>query len=316
MQRIRQVMRAALLALLALWGCGGGETAPTTTLPRAAIQSVSITPSGSLSLGVGDTLRFSATVSTAAGAPAPVVTWRVSPSGLASVSADGLLTSLAPGTFSLLAIAATPARGAFRADSMAGTVLVNSQPLALTSLDVQPGILTTPVGGIVQFDPQVVKASPAVQVTWTYQIQQPLLGSIDVNGVITTYFAGTTSVRLTATGSAPGYQTTSLVATRTLNIVPAPSLTFFDMPTNLTVPVGGTVRIPLTVVVPRNAPYPAISVADFPPGPVTVAGSDSVWTVTGVRPGTQNLTFRAVAQAVAGYFGITRTVGTTVTVVP
>lgn len=312
-------LSSRLALTLALTACGGGDTGPTVTPPRPAIQSVSLSPAGSLQLGVGDTLRFTATVNRAPGAPgapAPELSWRVSAPTLATVTRDGLLTATAPGTFSLIAIASTPASGAFRADSMSTTVLVSSLPPALTSLDVQPGILTTAVGNIVHFDPQLVTAAPNVQVTWSYQLQQPSLGSVDVDGVITTYFAGNTAVRLAATGSAPGYQTTTLVATRTLNIIPAPALSIFDVPSSITVSVGGTVSIPMTVVVPRNAPTPVITLSDYPPGTITTSGGDADWTVTGVRVGAMPLTFRAVALQAAGYYAITRTVTTTVTVVP
>jgi hypothetical protein len=52
---------------------------------------------------------------------------------------------------------------------------------------------------------------------------------------------------------------------------------------------------PITVVVPRNAPQPVITLSDYAAGIVTTAGADADCKVTGVRVGTQSLTFRAVS---------------------
>jgi hypothetical protein len=309
------VYLVAAASLPTLAACGGSDRAPTSVVAtRRALDAVSIAPGGTASVAVGDTARFSAVVSQPAGAPAATLTWRVSDARVATVSRDGVLTAIAPGAFSLIAVASTPSSGVFKADSMVSTVFITSLPPSLTSLEVQPGLLSTSVGSQVAFAPQVVAASSAVQVTWAYQLQQAL-GSVDGNGLITTSWPGTTQLRIAVTGTAPGYQTTTLVALRTLNVLPTPGITRLDVPASITVPEGGTVRIPVTLEQPRGALRATVNGESAAANVATVAGEDPEWTITGVKAGTTNVTFRAVFPESAGFFSISRVATTTVTVV-
>jgi hypothetical protein len=295
---MRSSLAACLLALAS--ACGGDATPTTAAASRRAIVSVAIAPSGTVPVAVGDTARFSVVVDQPTGAPPAVVSWRVSNPAIASITRDGLLTATAPGVVSLLAVAVTPASGAFKADSMVSTVIVSSLPPAISALDVQPGILTAPVGSIVSFSPQVTKAAPSVAVTYAYQIQQNL-GSVDGNGVVTTYFPGTTALRITATGSGDGYQTITLTTLRTLNIVPTAGVSSFEIsPSTVTVPVGGTVKLGVNVVQPRGAPPVVISADAGTGSAATLAGEGTNWTVSGDRIGTATFVFRAYTPEFAG----------------
>lgn len=303
------------LATLALIAACGGETSPPTAESPRAIQSVAISPAGSLQLGVGDSIRFNAVAQTATGAPSPSVRWRVSDPSLATISADGMYTAIGQGSVTVIAVASTAASGAFRADSMVSSALVSSIPRAITAIEAQPGMLSTAAGSIVQFESQVIKSSPSVQVTMSYQLQQPGIGTVDQNGVITTWYAGQSSFRITATGSAPGYATTTLSIDRLLNVIPTPGITTFEVPATITVAVGSTVRLPITLVQPRAALNAGISANSTQPAIATAAGEFTDWSVTGVKSGTTTITFLATFPGSGGYYANSKQSTVTVNVV-
>ena len=100
-----------LVLLLALTACGGGEgggsseqpTAPGPTLP-VPVASVAVSPS-SITLEIGQTAQFTATVTDAGGnvLSGRTVTWSSSSQGAATVSASGLVTAVGPGVSTLTA---------------------------------------------------------------------------------------------------------------------------------------------------------------------------------------------------------------------
>lgn len=83
-------------ACAVLAACGGGES----TAPRDDVVSVEVTPTASLAVGVGDTVRFVASPKDANGRPVPGarVAWRAADGGVATLGADGLATAVAAGT--------------------------------------------------------------------------------------------------------------------------------------------------------------------------------------------------------------------------
>lgn len=82
--------------LLVLIACGGGSTGPVVGSGPVAPVSVAPTPA---IVVVGGTVQLTATPKDAAGNPLTgrIVTWAISASAVASVSATGLVTGLAPG---------------------------------------------------------------------------------------------------------------------------------------------------------------------------------------------------------------------------
>ncbi len=103
--------RAALVVGTAvLVGCGGGSTTPSPPPPPppppppAAVASVVVAPDTTVLIPAG-TRQFSATTKDAAGntLTGRTVTWTISPTTVASVGSDGLVTAVAAGTAQLTA---------------------------------------------------------------------------------------------------------------------------------------------------------------------------------------------------------------------
>ena len=89
---------AALLAVLAV-ACGSADDPATPVAPPAPAVTVRVTPAAA-SVEVGDTVRFTATVTGAGGQPVanPAITWSTSQAGQAWAREDGLVTGAGPGT--------------------------------------------------------------------------------------------------------------------------------------------------------------------------------------------------------------------------
>ena len=86
---------AALLAA----ACGTADEPATPVAPPTPTATVQVTPT-TASVEVGDTVRFTATVTDANGQAVanPAVTWSTSQAGQAWASEDGLVTGAGPGT--------------------------------------------------------------------------------------------------------------------------------------------------------------------------------------------------------------------------
>lgn len=101
----------AFLGLVVLAGCGGGGTEPPPPPlppppppPPASVTAVVVSPSDT-AMTVGDTVRFAAVTRDAQGnvLTGRAVTWSISDSAVARVSATGLVTALTPGTATVTA---------------------------------------------------------------------------------------------------------------------------------------------------------------------------------------------------------------------
>ena len=99
--RACHIVLAGMLAVLA--SCGGG-TDSSGPPPSDAVASVIVTSTAS-SLQVGQTVQFSAEARNSTGAllTPSQVTWKVSPSTVATISATGLVTAIAAGTVTVTA---------------------------------------------------------------------------------------------------------------------------------------------------------------------------------------------------------------------
>ena len=93
---------AAVIASTLYWcACGGGSASPTPTSPTTPTSggARTLSISGTTVLTPGVTSRLSATITSASGVTTPSsVMWQTRDSGIATVSADGVLTGVAVGT--------------------------------------------------------------------------------------------------------------------------------------------------------------------------------------------------------------------------
>lgn len=106
MQRVVRYTFAGLLAVasVGLTACGDKVTVPgTTTTPAGTVvHQVTVSPS-SASLNVGDKITLGVSVNADAGVTDRTVVWSSSNSAIATVSAAGLVTAVAPGTATIVA---------------------------------------------------------------------------------------------------------------------------------------------------------------------------------------------------------------------
>ncbi|MGF6571566.1 hypothetical protein ABH945_003687 [Paraburkholderia sp. GAS333] len=103
----REMLGIALLTLLA--GCGGGSSDATTSSTAIAVTNVSVAPT-SVTLALGNSGTFAATV-TPADATDAAVTWTSSDATVATVSGSGVATCVAQGSSTIKASTANGQEG-------------------------------------------------------------------------------------------------------------------------------------------------------------------------------------------------------------
>lgn len=156
MSLLHRVFRRALSGLgltatcvVAANGCGRGDGPATPTPSANAIERVEVVPAR-VDLQVGEARRLSVIALDVRGAPvaAPTVTWASEATGIASVSAGGEVTGVAPGSTRI-----TAAIGTRRASTM---VVVTGTPVRRVQFQLQvvadSGIEGTPRTGVLTVD--------------------------------------------------------------------------------------------------------------------------------------------------------------------
>ena len=143
----------------------------------------------------GGTLRMIAEI-TPEDATSPEVTWSLSPEGLATIGESGLLTAVANGEVTVTATA-TDGSGV----SGSTTVLITSQPVAVTSITVRSESGETEITEDMGTLRLVADVSPAdateKDVTWS--VDDERIATVSANGVLTAIRNGTVVVTATAT---------------------------------------------------------------------------------------------------------------------
>lgn len=136
---------------VAVTGTGTGYT--TTTLTSAATVTVTALPSGitalnvqpsSLVMGLGTTAQLSASVQQPAGAAAAQITYGTTAPSIATVSASGVVTAVAPGTAVITVTATSAANTNFAASTLTQQVPVTVSPSAnVTIQTITQGPIST-----------------------------------------------------------------------------------------------------------------------------------------------------------------------------
>ena len=143
----------------------------------------------------GGTLRMIAEI-TPEDATNPEVTWSLSPEGLATIDENGLLTAVANGEVTVTATA-TDGSGV----SGSTTVLITSQPVAVTSITVRSESGATEITSDMGTLRLVADVEPAdateKDVTWSLDDER--IATVNANGVLTAIRNGTVVVTATST---------------------------------------------------------------------------------------------------------------------
>lgn len=164
----------------------------TITVTQVAVASVTVAPA-SATLDPGNTLPLQVTLADAGGNSLPlagrVVTYTSSAPSVASVSAAGVVTALAPGSATITVTC--------EGQSAAASITVNAPTVA--SVTVTPATATVGAGSTVQLSAQAKDANGAVipGLTVTWSTSNSAVATVDNSGLVTAVGAG--SAQITAT---------------------------------------------------------------------------------------------------------------------
>ncbi len=167
----------------------------TITVTQVAVANVTVTPA-SATLDPGNTLTLQVTLADAGGNSLPlsgrVVTYTSSAPSIASVSAAGVVTALAPGSATITVTC--------EGQSAAASITVNAPTVA--SVTVTPATATVGAGSTVQLSAQAKDANgtviPGLTVTWS--TSNSAVATVDNSGLVTGVSAGSAQITATVGG--------------------------------------------------------------------------------------------------------------------
>jgi uncharacterized protein YjdB len=264
-------------------GKSGTATVTVTTIP---VASVSVSPA-SASLRVGGTVQLAATPKDSAGnsLSGRVVTWASSASGVATVSASGLVTGVAAGTATLTATS----------EGKSGTATVTVTAVPVASVTVSPASSSVTAGQTVQLSATLKdsagNALTGRVVTWASSATG--VATVSASGLVTGVTAGSATLTATSEGK-------SGTATVTVTVVPVASVAV--TPSSASVQAGQTVQLTAT---PKDANGNALTgrTVAWATSNAAVATVSASGLVTGVVAGTATIT--ATSEGKSGSAAIT-----------
>ena len=211
-------------------GPGLATTSRSVDVPItvAAAAVVTMTPS-SLTLQPGATGLLAVTI--VGGTPTPtLVACNSASASIATVSVSGASCRVTAVTAGNTTITATISNG----QTVQAAVTVAAVGAAISGLTVLPSTPSVAVGQSVTLVPAVIRASPAVVVSYTYGSSAPAVATVSATGVVTGVAPGTAAVTITATGTGAGFTTVSLTTTVPVSVTTGNACD----PTGLSLEVG------------------------------------------------------------------------------
>ena len=198
----------------------GRTAAATVTVSAVPVVSVSVSPT-SANLTIGDVQQLTASAFDASNNPLTgrVVTWSSANPAIATITAQGAVTAVAPGTVNMVATV----------EGRTATASITVSQVPVATVTMSPTSLNVLVGATQQFTATAFAANGAVLtgrgVVWTSSAST--VASINGQGMLTAVAAGTTTITAIVEG-----KTTS--TTVTVSLVPIASVTVtpstFSMP--------------------------------------------------------------------------------------
>ncbi len=275
-----------------------------TVLP-VPVASLAISPN-SASLNAGESMPFVATALDDQGQTLPgrLITWGTSNAAIATVSSDGVVTGIAPGTVTITA--ASPGNGPDGSTPTA-TVQVTVLLVPVARVDVVPASASLQVGHSTNFAVNLFDATnqplTALGRTIAWQSSDPTIATIDnATGVATGVAVGT--VTLSAAVATPG-QAQSVVGTATLTVSNQPVATVVVTPDPGTVHVGGIYKhqFMATTLDGQGNVLLARSVVWTSSNQALASVDASTGVVTGLATGTVQIS--AVSEGIQGFANVT-----------
>jgi uncharacterized protein YjdB len=183
-------VRARTQGVAAVLATAGGQTASVilTVVPQPWVNSVTLSPA-SAALMVGDQTTFTALLGTVGLMPAGgwPVSWRSDDARIATVSASGVVTAVAPGATSIWVAAGA------RAASAGITVVSTSTVLGIS---LSPATLYLAPGAQGSFTPLLTTVGSAPAGGWpiAWSTVAPAIATVDAAGVVTAVAPGSTTI--------------------------------------------------------------------------------------------------------------------------
>ncbi len=194
----------------------------TVTAPPPAVTALTVSPD-SIALLTGGSASLTPTATTAGAGVSVQYAYASSASTVATVSEDGVVTAVSPGTASITVTATASGTGFTSTQRQAtATVTVNAPPPAppaLTDFTASPVSLTLAPGGSSTITPNAVVATPSVHVQIDYRSDQPAVATVNASGVVTAVAPGNTIITVEATASGADVTTATRVAVVTVTVL-------------------------------------------------------------------------------------------------
>jgi hypothetical protein len=225
---LRRGLCLALLILLSpcLVGCGG-TVAMTSSTPQ--LTALEVSPQNS-TIALGQTMQFKATGEFSDGSSkdeTSTAVWTSSDSGVASVAATGLATSLSVGNARMTASVGT----------ISGSTALAVAKSSIVSIAIDPSALSIPLGAAAQLKATATYTDKSTQdvtnsVTWA--TSQPDIAVVSSSGLTASKSVGAASI--TATSG-------SINASCKLNVLPPALASIAVEATRSTIPLGATAQL-------------------------------------------------------------------------
>ena len=264
----------------------GISATATITVNRVPVSSVAIAPA-TASLAVGSTVTLAVTVKDAGGTALGdrVVTWTSSNVTVATVSATGVVTGIAPGAVTITATS----------EGVSGTAALTIAPPAIASVDVAPPSVSVKVGNKVTLTATVRDASGAIltdrPLAWVSS--NTSVATVSETGSVTANAVGSATISATAGGKTGS-------ATVTVTAVPIASVTV--SPPSLTISPGQTATLTATMTDASGGALTGRTVA-WTSSSTSVATVSAAGVVTAIAPGSATIT--ATSEGMSGTAAVT-----------
>jgi uncharacterized protein YjdB len=261
------------------------------TVLAMPVASVRVSPAPA-SATVGQTVQLTAATldSTGATLSGRVVTWASSNSGLATVSASGLVTGVAVGSATITATS----------EGKSGTAAVTVAPEPVASVSVAPTAVSIAIGQTAQLTatPRNASGNPLAGRVVTWASSNTAAATVNATGLVTGVAAGPATITATSEGK-------NGTAAFAVTVTPASVASVSVSPASTSVAAGQTVQLTAT---PRDASGNTllgrvVTWTSSDAGLATVSGSGLV---TGVAAGAVTVT--ATSEGQSGSSTVTVTV--------
>jgi len=298
---MKLVSRALVLLVLAA-GCGGGGAADLSSPPTPTFSSLSLSPT-TVTMAVGGTYQLQVVAKDQFGAPlptSPTTLFVSSDAAVATVSAAGLVTGVAPGSATVTASA-----------TMDGVTRTTTCQVTIGSVGLGNTVSTAGLA----FSPATITIAAGDSVTWQF-VEAPhnvtFAGAAPAAGNVPTQQPGALVHRVFATPGTYAYECTIHNGMQGSVVVQggqAPTYTSLALaPATPSIAVGATVQLTAVPLDQNGSAMAGLPASTFSISAGTAVSVSATGLVTGLAAGTATVTASLTSA------GVTHTASSMVTV--